>query len=183
MRRLGVASLVGALCLLLAAPLFAQRTTGGIVGVVSDSSGAVLPGVTVGVSGPTIVGTQTAVTSEKGFYRFIGLPPGTYDVSFSLTSFGDQNRKIRVSLGGMAEQNATLTIGGVTEEVVVTAEQPVVDVTSNEMAHAAERTAARSGADTSAMDGAAGVVAKWGNDAARSGRGTGDRRADACATA
>ena len=62
------------------ATAFAQRTTGTLVGTVTDETGAVLPGVTVALKGEAIVGTQTAVTNEQGFYRFAALPPGTYDV-------------------------------------------------------------------------------------------------------
>ena len=60
-------------------PALAQRTTGTLVGTVKDETGAVLPGVTVTLKGDAIVGTQTTVTNEKGFYRFAALPPGTYD--------------------------------------------------------------------------------------------------------
>src|SRR5688572_11913546 len=81
-------------------PLWAQRTTGSITGVVKDTTGAALPGVTVGVSGPNIVGTQTAVTNEEGLYRFLGLPPGEYQLSFSLTGFKGLTRtNLRVSVG------------------------------------------------------------------------------------
>ena len=65
------ATMLAALVLALAASALAQRTTGAISGTVKDASGAVLPGVTVSVSGPNIVGTQTAVTNEQGFYRFL----------------------------------------------------------------------------------------------------------------
>ena len=56
--------------------LLAQRTTGSVSGTVRDASGAILPGVTVSISGPNIVGAQTATTNEQGFYRVLGLPPG-----------------------------------------------------------------------------------------------------------
>ena len=57
-------ALAASLFVLLAVPALAQRTTGGISGTVKDSTGAMLPGVTVSVSGPAIVGTQTATTNE-----------------------------------------------------------------------------------------------------------------------
>ena len=99
------------LFLLLAAPLFAQRTTGGISGIVKDSSGAVLPGATVTVTGSNIVGAQTAITNDQGLYRLVNLPPGEYQVSYSLTGFKTINRKgLRVGLGQQLEDNASLEV-------------------------------------------------------------------------
>jgi hypothetical protein len=51
----------------------AQERSGGITGTIKDSSGAVLPGVTVTATSPTLVGIQTAVTDEQGIYRFPAL--------------------------------------------------------------------------------------------------------------
>ena len=62
--------------------------TGVIAGTVSDNTGAVLPGVTVTVSGPSVMGTPSATTSESGAYRIVSLPPGEYTVRFELTGFG-----------------------------------------------------------------------------------------------
>ena len=73
-----------AIVLLVATPLLAQRTTGSIAGIVRDASGAVLPAVTVTVTGANIVGVQTATTNEEGFYRFSNLPPGAYDLVYAL---------------------------------------------------------------------------------------------------
>ena len=73
--------------LLLALPAVAQEQTGSIQGVVKDSSGAVLPGVTVEARSPSAVGVSTAVTNAEGIYRFPALPPGIYEVSASLQSF------------------------------------------------------------------------------------------------
>ena len=83
MRKILALSLV----FLSAVPALAQRTTGALVGTVQDESGSVLPGVTVSIKGPTVVGTQTATTNERGFYRFAALPPGTYSVSFTMQGF------------------------------------------------------------------------------------------------
>ena len=69
-----------AFLLTLGVPTFAQRTTGDLLGTVKDESGAVLPGVTVSISGPNIVGAKTDVTSGHGIYRISGLPPGAYEV-------------------------------------------------------------------------------------------------------
>src|SRR4051794_41853399 len=73
--------------LLLALPAVAQEQTGSIVGVVKDSSGAVLPGVTVEARSPSAVGVSTATTDSNGSYRFPALPPGAYEGSASLQKF------------------------------------------------------------------------------------------------
>lgn len=75
---LGLSTSVLAL-IVLAVPAMAQRTTGEIIGKVTDDSGGVLPGVTVTLRGAAVAGTPTTVTSETGVYRFPVLPPGTYD--------------------------------------------------------------------------------------------------------
>jgi hypothetical protein len=120
--------------LALASVAEAQRTTGDLIGVVRDSSGALLPGVTVTVSGPRIAGTQTTVSTENGSYRVPNLPPGTYTVRFELSGFRAAVLEgIRINLGGVVEQNVGLEIGQLAETVSVIAESPVVDTTSNEV--------------------------------------------------
>jgi len=86
MRRIPPA-LLATLLFALATPVFAQRTTGTISGVAKDASGAILPGVTVSVSGANIVGSQSTTTNEQGYYRFLNLPPGEYAVKFALNGF------------------------------------------------------------------------------------------------
>ena len=117
-----------------ATPALAQRTTGAISGTVRDGSGAVLPGVTVSVSGANIVGTQTAVTNEHGFYRFLNLPPGDYQLTYELKGFKTvSKRAVRVSVGGTLEENAALDVTQLSETVEVVGETSVVDTTSNEV--------------------------------------------------
>src|ERR1700730_12958714 len=66
---------------------FAQtsRTTGALQGVVTDTQGSPLPGVTVTVTGPTLQGTRTAVTDAKGEYILPTLPPGQYHAEYALS--------------------------------------------------------------------------------------------------
>jgi outer membrane receptor protein involved in Fe transport len=135
-RKLAAASLF----LVLASPVFAQRTTGGLSGVVRDASGASLPGAKVTVTGPNIVGAQTAAANELGFYRIPNLPPGEYQVSFSLGGFKTVNRTgIRVSVGTQLEENAILEVSHLQEEVTVVGESSVVDTTSNEVGSTYDR--------------------------------------------
>lgn len=116
----------------LAAPAFAQRTTGNLVGTVTDDTGAVLPGVTVLLEGENIVGTQTSITNEKGFYRFVALPPGQYDIEFRMTGFTNvHHHQVTVSLGETAEDDVQLKISKLSEEVTVTGEADVVDTSGD----------------------------------------------------
>src|SRR5262249_15165150 len=131
-------SLASLLCLaaLLAAAgnADAQRTTAQVMGVVTDASGAILPGVTVTIKGPAIVGTQTSVTNDKGLYRFAALPPGDYSLTFSLSGFATLNREaLRAGVGAVVEENVALKISQMAEEVTVTGETAVVNATTNQV--------------------------------------------------
>ena len=113
------------------APAWAQRTTGEIIGKVTDESGAVLPGVTVTLRGPGVAGAPTAVTSETGVYRFPVLPPGTYDVLYELSGFATLKREaIPIAVGNTVELDVTLKVSTLSETVTVTGESPVVNLAS-----------------------------------------------------
>ena len=130
-------ALVGLFCLvtlLTGGSAFAQRTTGEISGVVKDESGAILPGVSVAVKGEKIVG-QSTVSNAQGFYRFGALPPGTYEMTFTIAGFGTQRRSaVKVALGGLAEENVALKVSSMAEEITVTGESPVVNSTATSVA-------------------------------------------------
>lgn len=111
--------------------LVAQTTSaGGVQGTVSDETGAVLPGVTVELSGPAMQGTRSSTTDSAGRYRFVSIPPGdSYRVVASLSGFQNVTKTdFRVSLGQEATVNITLRTA-MTESITVTAESPLVDVT------------------------------------------------------
>src|SRR5262245_21928838 len=86
-----------ALCVMVTAPStgFAQTaTSGAIAGVVRDSTGAVLPGVTVEAASPALIEkTRVAVSDGEGVYKVIELRPGTYTVTFTLPGFGAVKRE------------------------------------------------------------------------------------------
>ncbi|HEY7291453.1 MAG TPA: carboxypeptidase regulatory-like domain-containing protein [Vicinamibacterales bacterium] len=106
-------------------------TTGSINGRVADSSNAVLPGVTVTTSSPSLMGVQSTVTDSSGNYRFPALPPGTYTVTFELPGFTTLKREnIQIALGFQATINAELQVAALQETVTVTGDSPVID-TSN----------------------------------------------------
>jgi len=113
--------------------LQAQRLTGKIVGDVMDEDESPLPGVSVEISSPALMGGVSAqVTSEKGSYRFINLPPGVYKLVFKLEGFQTIVREnIRVSVDSTVTENIILKQSAIEETVTVTAEAPVIDVTKS----------------------------------------------------
>jgi hypothetical protein len=132
-----VATLAACLALasLTASTAFAQgggaSTTGSINGKVSDTSGAVLPGVTVTATSPSLMGVQNSVTDGSGNYRFPALPPGTYTVTFELPGFNTLKREnIQIAMGFTAAVNVELAVASLQETVTVTGDSPVID-TSN----------------------------------------------------
>ena len=120
------------ICVLFAAPVAGQEQRGSIEGTVKDSSGAVLPGVTVEAKSPAMVGVQTAVTDSSGAYRFPSLPPGRYEVTASLQGFSPAKASgVQLELGQVLKIELSLTVGGVAENVQVKAETPLIDVKQN----------------------------------------------------
>jgi hypothetical protein len=114
------------------APAIAQVSTGEIFGKVTDSTGAVLPGVAVTVSSPALLQPQSVVSAASGGYRFPNLPVGAYTVTFDLTGFRTSvHRGIVVQAGFNAEINAKLEVSSVEETVTVSGVSPVIDTKSN----------------------------------------------------
>jgi hypothetical protein len=124
---------LASLAMLLGAPLAQAQTTGSITGVVTDASGAVLPGATITLSGERLIGgPQTQVSDTNGTYRFDRLVPGTYAVKFELQGFRNVERPdVRISAAFVASINAKMEVGSVSETITVTGESPTVDVRSN----------------------------------------------------
>jgi hypothetical protein len=121
---------------LAAAPLSAsaQRTTGDIRGVITDESGAVLPGVTVTLRGPAVQGTPTTVSNEQGVYRFPNLAPGIYEIEVELAGFASKKQTgIQVSLGATQEVPVQMNVSTQQETITVVAEAPVVDSATTEI--------------------------------------------------
>jgi hypothetical protein len=109
----------------LATPAAAQVYTGRIDMTVTDTTGAILPGVTVEVTGPQ---NRTAVSDASGEVHVLNLPPGNYAVTARLQGFTDYvNRNVQVVAGGGVPLKVTLGLGGVTQTVDVAAETPVID--------------------------------------------------------
>ena len=106
-------------------------TTGAVNGVVTDSTKAVVPGVTVTLSGPSLMTARTALTDEAGVYRFSAVPLGDHTLTFQLSGFGTIVREgIRVGLGFTATVSVELSPGTVNDSVTVSGAAPVVDASS-----------------------------------------------------
>ena len=118
---------------LLSAAVASAQTAGfgAIVGSITDSTGAVLPGVTATLSGSAQAGTPTTVTDTVGLYRFAAVLPGEYSVKFELSGFTAVIREhIRSRSDSQATVNMQLTLSSVRETVVVSGASPVVDLQS-----------------------------------------------------
>src|SRR5262245_16952812 len=118
-------------CLLFVpATVWGQADTGNIIGVVRDTSGAVLPGVAVEAASPALIErTRTVVSDEGGRYRIGELRPGTYTVTFTLPGFSALRREgIELTTGFTATVNADLKVGAVEDKVTVKEQSAMVGV-------------------------------------------------------
>jgi hypothetical protein len=132
--RIKLLSLLAAAVLLVPSIAIAQiGQTATLTGTVADQSGAVLPGVTVTVTGEALIGgARTAVTDENGVYRFPTLPPGTYTVSAELSGFKPFTQEdVRLQLGQTITVDPKLEVGGFEDRITVAGGAPVVDVKSS----------------------------------------------------
>ena len=121
--------LVFLLCL---APVASYAQEAVILGRVTDESGAVLPGVTVTATSPSLqVPQMLAATDERGEYRLSSLPIGTYTVVYALEGFeGVRREDLRMTIGFQAKVDIVMKVGTLSESVTVSGAAPVVDVTS-----------------------------------------------------
>ncbi len=109
----------------------AQLEQGRLTGVVTDAQGAVLPGVTVTATSPSLLGANTAVTEGDGRYLFPSLPSGRYTLQYELSGFQTVRREnIVLALGQTLSVDMQLQLATLQETVTVSAESPVVDVTT-----------------------------------------------------
>ena len=134
-RTLGLAVFVCVSAVSLAA---AQSPNSGIAGVVRDSNGGVLPGVTIEASSPALIEkVRTTITGDDGSYRILDLRPGVYTVTFSLAGFRTVRREnLELPAAFTATVNADLEVGAIAETITVSGSAPLVDVqnvTSNQV--------------------------------------------------
>ena len=120
-----------ALCLAIPLSMLGQAGRGGISGLVSDSSGAIIPGATVSAQNSATGATLTTATTAAGLYSFISLPPGSYQITATANGFNTVNEKdVVVTVDQVTTLNLTLAVGSVKQVVTVTGAPTLVD-TSN----------------------------------------------------
>ena len=121
--------LVVSLCL--ACPLFAQKITGDITGVVTDSSGAVVPNAMVTAQNLGTKITRSVTTNETGGFRINGLDIGSYRLAVSAPGFKTTQRNAEVSAGGLTNANFSLQVGQRSETIEVEGTAPLVESSPN----------------------------------------------------
>src|SRR5438105_9237996 len=109
-----------------------SRAQVAIAGVVKDTTGAVLPGVTVEASSPALIEkARSAVTDTAGQYKIVDLSPGTYEVTFTLPGFKSAHRTGIVLEGTFTAQvSPDMQVGAAEESATVTGETPPVDLSN-----------------------------------------------------
>jgi len=128
MKRRLTAMLAALVLVAVAATARAQQPTGEIFGKVTDESGAILPGVTVTLTGPSLLQPLVAQTSETGTFQFPRLDVGSYNVKFELSGFKTVIKEgLRVNVGFNVNASTQLGVSAVQETVTVTGATPVVD--------------------------------------------------------
>ena len=116
------------LCVAIIPTLAFGQQTGGIVGKVIGTDNLVIPGVTVEARSNVLPGPRVTVTGSVGEYRLPALPPGDYTVTFDLSGMAKVTKQAQVQLAQETNLNVTMSVGGVTENVTVTAEiVPVIE--------------------------------------------------------
>jgi hypothetical protein len=125
--------LAAVLSVMVGSALAQDVSTGTLTGVVRDTSGGVLPGVSVEAASPALIEkVRSVVTDTDGRYRIIGVRPGAYSVTFSLTGFRTVKREsVELTSGFVATVDAELSVGAVSETITVTGANPVLDVKSS----------------------------------------------------
>src|SRR4029077_13718659 len=111
----------------------AAHAQSSIAGVVKDSSGAVLPGVTVEAASDVLIEkTRTVISDSQGAYQIVDLRPGTYTMTFTLPGFQTFKRDgLELPSNFVATVNADMKVGALEESVTVSGQSPVVDVSTN----------------------------------------------------
>ncbi len=128
-KKLAKALLILCIAVGLTSTSLAQVTTGSIKGVITDSEGTPLPGVSVTVSSPAMMGDQSYITTATGAFRFPALPVGRYTLKAELGGFSTYTREeVTVRVGMVVTVDFTMEVAAIEEEITITAASPTVDV-------------------------------------------------------
>src|SRR5262245_64334871 len=121
----------------------AANAQSALTGVVKDTSGAVLPGVTVEAASPALIEkTRSTVTDESGGFKIVDLRPGVYTLTFSLEGFSTVKREgLELPSNFTMTVNIDLKVGALSETLTVTGSSPLVDVQSTTKAQVLNREA------------------------------------------
>lgn len=115
-------------------PVLAQVTTADVVGTVSDSTGALLPGVTVTARSDATGNVETAVTDVGGNFQILRLPPGRYRVTTDLQGFKTVDSDVTLAIGDRYRLGLKLEVGAVEEHLTVVAQTPLLQTETAAMA-------------------------------------------------
>ncbi len=135
MERLTTASVALVLALFISASLgFGQTPTGGVNGVVTDSTGAAIPSATLTLTNPATGIVTTAVTNASGVYAFVNVAPSLYSLKAEKSGFRASSvAAFRVAVNGTVTLNMTLSVGQVSETVQVLGEAPLLQASTSEL--------------------------------------------------
>ena len=112
----------------------AQNTSGAIAGVITDTQGGVLPGVTLTVTNSDNGTSRTSVNEVDGKYRFAGLQPGRYEIRAELQGFATvEVKNLVLTVGAEYPRDISMGVQTLQESVTVTGEAPVVETTKTEV--------------------------------------------------
>ncbi|MGB6867370.1 MAG: carboxypeptidase-like regulatory domain-containing protein, partial [Candidatus Aminicenantaceae bacterium] len=112
-----------------------SKETGAILGTVFDDTNSPLPGVSIVLSSPSLMGGRTVITDTEGNYRFPALPPGDYVIQAELQGFTKViQENIRLTTTVKLTVNLVLKPAAIEEETTVIAQSPTIDIKSSETA-------------------------------------------------
>ena len=126
-------------CAVLSLPLFAQKTTGSIVGAVTDQAGAVVSGAEVTATNPSTGDSRSAKTNASGDYSITELPAGSYDITIKQANFKEYVSKgVQLFVSSTTTVNAMLTVGSTSEQMTVEANAVQVETATGAVGNVVE---------------------------------------------
>ena len=127
-----LAWLISALCLMISVPTHAQVVGATLSGTVKDASGSAIPNAQVSVKNVATDTVRELTADSAGFYSVPNLLPGNYEVTFSAQGFATQVASgVTLTVGTQQVLNVTLTVGQISQKVVVTEQAPIVELASS----------------------------------------------------